>query len=46
MAATASGALASARQQDLRQVAEQRRRYQSQDHPHLTSRHIGLGARS
>ena len=46
MAASASGALANARQQDLRRVAEQRHRYQLQDHPHLTSRHTGLGARS
>ncbi len=46
MAASASGALANARQQDLRQMAQQRRRYQLQDHPHLTSRRTGLGARS
>jgi len=46
MAAIASGALANARQQDLRQVTEQRRRYQLQDHPHLTSRRTDRGARS
>jgi hypothetical protein len=46
MAASAPGALAGARRQDLRQVAGNGTRCQLQDHPHLASRRTGLGARS